>query len=165
MPTTDVLQSIRDRIAAAERAVKGAREKWTSTSVRLTGFLGGGDPAQVLGAIASIESRGVRPWASRGLAFTRAADQAALDAWTKQGAELIRDLESIADYSSESRIERIVVDTVKASADDAVTVVKAAGGWIADAAVFVRKHWRWIALGTVAVVIVVAVVRFRVAVG
>jgi hypothetical protein len=145
------------RINAVDDALVKATNEWTSAAVSVSNWLGadGGGREANLHALQTVYRPAIEKWQARGrnlangeaMAHAKGA-QWALDAWVDEGNGLLENLDRVAKDSTFSRLDRMIVDTVVASAKDV-------GEGVATAAVFVRRRWLW--LVAVAVLLLVLV--------
>jgi hypothetical protein len=158
---------LREDISANESnmdtAVSTAIGNWSGTAVYANSFLGGVDPAQVIGAINNINGVAVAKWKARGEAFVQnpgTADQGALTKWVNDGNGLQKQIYSIADMSSESSIVSMVATvTSQTAATVAAPVVNLAKAG-AQAWMFFGDYTLWVAGGVGLLLVGIVLWRF-----
>ena len=143
---------IGDTIKAVDHAMVEAMAKWSGFAVSAGHFFGANSQDQVQGALKNIQSVGMESWEKRGHAIMSAANsntpayQKQLDAWVKEGNDLLKNIADIAQDAEFSKLSRIVTDTVRASGQDIQHGAEAVGGGIAKVALFLRAHGKMLAM-------------------
>jgi hypothetical protein len=133
-------QDIELRIGQVESRLQKARGAWSGWGTTVSSWIGAAPKASVLHDLDHIESVGVRPWKQRGLALSNQkpsgpAGQKLLNAWVRDGNQILENITGIAKDGDNSTIQQILIDTAVASAKDAAEVVAAP-------ALFLRAHYR-----------------------
>lgn len=101
-------------IQAVEKAMSEARAKWSGWSVSVGSYFGTPQD-QVLGALRSIETLGVKPWKARADKLTR-TDQVGWDRWTKDGNDLLHNLATTAQDAETGTLGAIIAEPIRATA-------------------------------------------------
>lgn len=151
-----MLVEVARRIEVVHDALEHARAKWSSWFVGVSSFFGAAPKDQVLSALRQIEQLGVEPWSKRGMSLSP-TDQAKLDAWTREGDDILTNIATTAEDAKTASITTIVADTVIATAKDTAKVAKQVADKAVESVTWFAKNGWWIA-GTIVVVIVFIII-------